>query len=265
MAEQETTTPAEVAKRIRAVPKSLAEKMAAKGSECPIPFTHDRLAEVHHWWHELARNYHEPVPFRYVLGAFIQAARNVRFMLQNEKAKFSDFGFYAEWVAKVKTDPVMQWLNDERVGVVHQRALEPKSWLEMRCIDNPRMVAVDEEDEDDVSHPFRFHANPFMCTHYYMENKQREDHGHQFERHWESEGLPGRELLSGCADVYDRLDDLVTQAHEVLGHKVVKYAGGDASRQLPCMENTLSYRAVRTVIRDGREIWQDEPADLHHP
>ncbi len=40
-------------------PSSLAEKVAAAGSSCPIPFTHDRLFETHHWWHEMARWSHE--------------------------------------------------------------------------------------------------------------------------------------------------------------------------------------------------------------
>jgi hypothetical protein len=62
-------------------PASLAENLAATGGKCPIPFTHDRLHETHHWWHEMARWYHEPQEFRYALGAFIQAARNVTFML----------------------------------------------------------------------------------------------------------------------------------------------------------------------------------------
>jgi hypothetical protein len=35
-------------------PILLAEKVAAAGSSCPIPFTHDRLFEAHHWWHEMA-------------------------------------------------------------------------------------------------------------------------------------------------------------------------------------------------------------------
>jgi hypothetical protein len=41
-------------------PRTLAEKLSAPGGACPIPFTHDRLDEVHHWWHELATWYHEP-------------------------------------------------------------------------------------------------------------------------------------------------------------------------------------------------------------
>ena len=74
--------------------ESLAESVAQQGSTCPIPFTHDRLFEMHHWWNEIARWYHEPQPFRYARGAFIQAARNVTFMLQNEKSVFEDFSWY---------------------------------------------------------------------------------------------------------------------------------------------------------------------------
>src|SRR5579864_9479497 len=92
-------------------PKTLAEKLTVQGSTCPIPATHDRLAEVHHWWHEMAELYHEPDPFRYRLGAFAQAARSVTLMLQTEKAIFENFDFYEkDWVAKASADPVMRWL-----------------------------------------------------------------------------------------------------------------------------------------------------------
>jgi hypothetical protein len=40
-------------------PESLAESLAGDDGVCPIPLTHDRLEEVHYWWHEMARNYHE--------------------------------------------------------------------------------------------------------------------------------------------------------------------------------------------------------------
>lgn len=82
-------------------PQTLAEKVAAVGSKCPIPATHDRLFEIHHWWHEMARWYHEPEPFRYRLGAFIQAARNVTFMLQTEKKRSQiSTGTLSGWLAR---------------------------------------------------------------------------------------------------------------------------------------------------------------------
>jgi len=55
---------------------------------------------MHYWWHEMARNYHEPEPFRYSLEAFVQAARNVTWVLQKEKRVFEDFSWYEEWAAR---------------------------------------------------------------------------------------------------------------------------------------------------------------------
>lgn len=132
-------------------PESLAESLGVRGSPCPIPFTHDRLREVHHWWHEMARTYHEPDEFRYDLGAFIQAARNVTFMLQKEQAVFSDFAWYGEWINKAKDDALLRWLVDARTDFVHRQALGPKSWLQMRCIDNPRQRHYAEDEDDDGS------------------------------------------------------------------------------------------------------------------
>ena len=189
---------------------------------CPIPFTHDRLHETHHWWHEIARFYHEPEPFRYGLGAFIQAARSVTFMLQNEKSAFQQFDWYELWREKAKNDAVLSWLNGARADVVHRRALEPNSWMEMRCLDNPRRPHGTDDDDD----PFRFRVNPFACTHYYITaggGPWGGDHRHEWERHWETEGLEGRELLEACADVYDRLDELVTEAHGRLDASVTSF------------------------------------------
>ncbi len=39
----------------------------------------------------------EPEPFRYRIGAYVQAARSVTFMLQKEHAVFADIGWYARW------------------------------------------------------------------------------------------------------------------------------------------------------------------------
>jgi hypothetical protein len=86
----------------------------------------------------MARFYHEPEPFRYRLGVFVIAARSVTFMLQSEKGVFENFNWYEAWKEKAKQDSVLSWLNSARTDVIHRHALEPKSWMEMRCIDNPR-------------------------------------------------------------------------------------------------------------------------------
>ncbi len=239
-------------------PKTLAEKLSAEGSSCPIPATHDRLAEVHHWWHEMAEWYHEPDPFRYRLGAFTQAARSVTFMLQTEKATFDNFDFYEkDWRAKASADPIMQWLRNTRNINFHQSVLAPSSWLQMECFHNPRKRVSDDE-----SGPIGT-RDPFQCTHSYVSVGPSTDHGHNFTRHWSMEGLDGRELLEVCAYVYDRLDEIVTEAHQRLGAHVVSYARMGSPRRLPCMEDIDRYRIVKTRIRNGKEVWVNKPRRPH--
>jgi len=239
-------------------PKTLAEKLAVQGSTCPIPATHDRLAEVHHWWHEMAELYHEPDPFRYRLGAFAQAARSVTLMLQTEKAIFENFDFYEkDWVAKASADPVMRWLRDTRNNGFHRSALAPSSWLQMECFRNPRKSPWDEEDSPIGT------RDPFQCTHFYMNTGPTTDHGHNFTRQWSMEGLDGRELLEVCAYIYDKLDEVVTEAHKHLGASVISYARPGSARRLPCMEDIDQYRVVKTRIRRGKEVWVNKPRRPH--
>jgi len=238
-------------------PKTLAEKLATDGSSCPIPATHDRLAEVHHWWHQMAELYHEPDPFRYRLSAFAQAARGVTNMLQKEKAAFANFGFYEKWVIKAKTDPIMKWLDKTRTRGFHQSALATSSWLQIECFHNPRRSIWDEDDSPLGT------EDPFQCTHYYMNVGPSTDHGHNFTRHWSMDGLNGRELLDVCAYIYDQLDEIVTEAHERLGASVASYAQPGSLRRLPCMENIDQYRIVKTRIRRGKEVWINRPHRQH--
>ncbi len=241
-------------------PKTLAEKLGAGGNACPIPSTHDRLAEVHHWWHEMAEWYHEPDPFRYRLGAFAQAARSTTLMLQTEKAVFENFDFYEkDWLAKATADPIMKWLDKTRTSGFHKSALAPSSWLQMECFRNPRKSPWDEEDE---LGPIGT-EDPFQCTHFYMNRGPATDHGHNFTRQWSMEGLDGREILEVCAYIYDRLDEVVTEAHVLLGASVVSYARPGSPRRLPCMENIDKYRIVKTRIRRGKEVWVNKPRRPH--
>ena len=239
-------------------PSSLAEHIAIRGNTCPIPATHDRLFETHHWWHELARWYHEPEPFRYRLGAFIQAARNVTFVLQSEKAVFADFGWYEEWVRTAREDPILQWLNSARVSFVHREALAPYSWLEMHCLDDPENPHGTDED------PLLMKVNPFYCTHYYMLQGPQTDHAHKYIRYWSMDGLDGRELLEGCADIYDCLDYIVVEAHRQLGGGMLSNRQEGSTRALPCMENLERFCIAQTEVIDGREIWRGEQAEVNH-
>jgi hypothetical protein len=77
-------------------------------------------------------------------------------------------------------------------------------------------------------------------------------------------GLGGRELLEVTADIYDKLDALVVEAHARLGHEVKVVGAEPVKRAMPCMEETARYRVAKTVVRDGRETWENEPQGLHN-
>jgi hypothetical protein len=198
--------------RLNVRPQTFAEKHAVQGHACKIPFTHDRLEEIHYWWHQMARNYPEPDPFRYTLGAFIQAGRSVTFMLQKEQAVFENFDWYQSWVEEAKKSPTLSWLHGARTDVVHRQALQPHSWLEVQCVGNPRKFGDDEDDGPIGT------RDPFMCTHYHIANGPATDHTHEYTRLWGIEGLKDRELLEACADIYGQLSELVREAHRRLGH-----------------------------------------------
>ena len=127
----------------------------------------------------------------------------------------------------------------------------------MTCIDNPSEF-YDEDEE-----PMRLNVSPFECTHYYMRHGPTTDHAHEFTRHWSMDALKGQELLESCAEVYDRLDQLVDRAHELLGASMPEYKAQGSRRRLPCMEDLSKYRVVRTTVKDGIESWENEPPGLH--
>ena len=152
---------------------------------------------------------------------------------------------------------------------MHQQALVPNSWMEMRCIDNPRSTSGDEEEEG----PFTFKVSPFQCTHYYIAMGVATDHCHEFIRFWAIDSLKDREIFLACAEIYAALDELVTFAHQQLGGSIQLVDGNDPESvashgilkisSLPCMADVLKHRIVRTKLQNGTETWENEPSGLH--
>jgi hypothetical protein len=95
-----------------------------------------------------------------------------------------------------------------------------------------------------------------------------EDHSHEYLRHWEVDALPNTELLEACASIMDVLHELSVEAHAQADaetrvvrrdHQLVEPTG----HAYPCMDSTLKHRAVRTRLKNGVEVWKNEPAGLH--
>jgi len=52
-------------------------------------------------------------------------------------------------------------------------------------------------------------------------------------------------------------------AHKKLNAEMQNHSTAESKHNLPCMDETMQHRVVRTVVKDGREVWLDEPPDLH--
>ncbi|MDO9462939.1 MAG: hypothetical protein Q7J61_03945 [Deltaproteobacteria bacterium] len=111
--------------------------------KCPIPNTHNRLAQAHRLWHQTAAAYDDADGFQTNLNSLIEALRNVTFVLQNEKANIPHFDeWYQSWREKLKADPVMSWLHNARTTVVHKSDLEVMSKATAKIHNNMNLVAL---------------------------------------------------------------------------------------------------------------------------
>ena len=97
-------------------------------TECPLAQTDDKFIEAHYFVSRMMDEYHDPMPFRYNLNAFLQALRNVTFVLQKE---FSHRDSFREWYQErqktMKDDPLLRKFVDGRNVVVKKRSLELNS------------------------------------------------------------------------------------------------------------------------------------------
>jgi len=95
---------------------------------CPIPSTHEKCNEARYFLTQCLLHYHTPQPFLYNLNAFIQAFRNITFMLQSEDCR--PIGFQAWYEARreeMRQLPTLRRLIDARNVVVKQSSLAAKS------------------------------------------------------------------------------------------------------------------------------------------
>ena len=98
-----------------ALKSSMPDSDVKPEERCPINSTHGRLHQAHRLWHQVQAEYGNPEGFCTNLNAAIQALRTVTFVLQKEKQDVPNFdGWYDQWRARLRQDPVMQWLVTAR-------------------------------------------------------------------------------------------------------------------------------------------------------
>jgi hypothetical protein len=198
---------------------TLASQLSQPDEGCPIPFTHDRLAEAHYFIHQVLDNYHHPHPFRFSLSAFLQAARSVTWMLQSELSERSAFTeWYAERRQRMSEDEDFRRLNELRVSVTHRSSLVPGSSTWVGLFKHGRPAAG----RGDLTNPFRESFEILLSARRHLTGYV---HPHRawigeelgLRRHWALTELPDRELAAFCISVWEKLAAIVSEAHTWLG------------------------------------------------
>ncbi|MCY3912850.1 MAG: hypothetical protein OXG43_06330 [Chloroflexi bacterium] len=97
-------------------------------AECPLAQTDDKFDEAHYFVSRMMDEYHDPMPFRYNLNAFLQALRNVTFVLQKEFAHRDGFSsWYQKKQEAMRNDSLLRNFLEGRNVVVKQGSLELNS------------------------------------------------------------------------------------------------------------------------------------------
>lgn len=233
-----------------------SEQPKRKAVTCPTPSAHKRLEEAHRFWHRCLAGYQDPEEFRVNLNACIQALRNVTFVLQKEKRLISGFeDWYPDWQARMRADPIMQWVLKSRNRIVKEGDLETRSYAIARLVATyhdaaaevaaglgrpgkknqpvagPAARADGETSAADrspdangpeikkISAPPRYGLDTIIRMIFKSDVPTRiiRQSTLNLERRWVDQALPDHELLDAMAHAFGELRQLLADAHDRCG------------------------------------------------
>jgi hypothetical protein len=226
---------------------------------CPTPHTHDKLGEAHYFVHQMVDHYHEPDAFRYSLSAFLQAARNITFVLQSEmsgKVGFDEFWKLRQEEMRANAD--LKLLNDARVTVVHKSSLIPASSMFIGHFKYGRPksglanVPLDPMMESIEALTLGRRASQMF------EHPHRMWSGEEFglQRMWALTASPGRELVQFALGTLETVARVFSQTHEWAGF-------GHIDRGNCEHFNSEGYRNLREseVFKEVEKAWDGPPTE----
>jgi len=186
----------------------------------PIPSTQDKFSEASYFLSKMIENYHNPWEFQFNLNAFIQAFRNITFMLQAEPNKPNSFeDWYKSKQEEMKKNILLKKLVNARNIVVKQSSLSSKSKAWSGIFRNRGLKMA-----------FGSEVHPFTDTKKYLKNMQEimigtlldEEHsaiGEQIgiERSWIVEEIGDTEVVLLCNDALNYMGELLSEAKSLFG------------------------------------------------
>lgn len=195
----------------------------ASFDECPISEADDRYQEAHYFLSRMMDTYHRPNEFRWNLNAFIQALRNVTFVIQKLLAHETGFEeWYSEQQEMMKQDDLLRKFLEGRNIVVKQRNLDMESKAEIGIfryretklgISVPVPTWVDSEKLLTERAPLLGLLDPHHMA-------IGEEYG--VKREWIAPELGDKNVLSLCDEAWVRIADVLFAAHEFIGRESSK-------------------------------------------
>ena len=228
---------------------------------CPVPSAHDKLGEAHYFLHEMITNYHFPDEFRYSLSAFFQSARSATLMIQSELAHHH--GFEDWWKAKqdlMRSDADLKLLNDFQVRTFHKSSLIPESRMFAGHFKygRPKSGLLMSLPPMTPTLPALLSARRLLAD---QEHPHRMWDGEEcgIQRTWQLKEIPGRELVEFCIECWERIAEVVADAHAWQGSIFAPEAG--------CKRSLSDYRSLREseIFPEVAKAWDSSPTEVIEP
>jgi len=188
----------------------------------PIPSTQDKFNEASYFLGKMIENYHNPWEFQFNLNAFIQAFRNITFMLQAEPNKPTNFEeWYKTKQEDMRANKLLKKFIHARNVVVKQSSLSSKSKAWSGIFRNRKLKLA-----------FGSEVHPFTDTKEYLKKMQKlmigtfmdEEHsaiGEQIgvERSWVVEEIGDSEVVLLCNEALNYMGKLLSEAKILFGEE----------------------------------------------
>lgn len=201
----------------------------------PISSTVDKLWESWYFILMMLQNYHDPHAFRYNLNAFIQALRNITFMLQSEEKKPEKFdAWYRDKQEAMRANQLLRRFVDARNMVVKKQMLATASFARLGLFRDRKFKLGVGGDVDPFvdSRDYLSKATSFMVG--FFLDLEHSAIGEQIGvyRQWSTDAIGEGEVTRHCISALDEMAIIVQEAHTLLG---VEF---DASFKIPSIENS---------------------------
>lgn len=187
---------------------------------CPVPYAHEKCVEARYFLIQCLLSYHEPQPFIHNLNAFIQALRNITFMLQSQEGLPNTFpAWYETKRQEMRSLRPLRRFVDARNIVVKQSSLTAKSSVLCGLFRGRRMklsmrsdIKPFTETEKLLQITAKFVGDFFLGGKHSIVGEQA-----GVERVWVVEELGEGEVLSNCIEALNYMLTLIEEAHRLVG------------------------------------------------